>query len=83
MKIKTIKDIKKYVNKKNKSFLKKISAEEALDMIDDLIEKKIRELGKDKLRYEEIKVKVNKDHARIPVLSNGYKIAILRKLRGY
>ena len=65
MKIKTIKDIKKFVEKKNCSLIKKISAEGVLDMIDDLIEKKIRELENDKIRYEKVKLEVKKDYIKI------------------
>ena len=83
MKIKTVKDIKKFVEKKNKSLIKKISAEGVLDMLDNLIEKKIRELQNDKIRYEKVKVKVNKDYVKIPVMKNGYQIAILKEIRGY
>jgi len=83
MKIKTIKDIKKFVEKKNRSLIKKVSAEGVLDMIDDLIEKKIRELEREKIRYEKVKVMVNKNYVKIPVMANGYQIAILKKIRGY
>ena len=83
MKIKTIKDIKKFVEKKNRSLIKKVSAEGVLDMIDELIEKKIRELENDKISYEKVKVMVNKNYVKIPVMANGYQIAILKKIRGY
>ena len=83
MKIKTIKDIKKFVEKKNRSLIKKVSAEAVLDMIDELIEKKIRELEREKIRYEKVKVMVNKNYVKIPVMANGYQIAILKKIRGY
>jgi len=84
MKIKTIKDIRKFVEKKNKSATK-ISAEEVLDMLDDLIEKKITELGRSKIRYEKVKVKVlkKKDYIKMPVMTNGYQIAALKEIRGY
>lgn len=85
MKIKTIKDIKKFVEKKNKSLIKKVSAEEVLDMLDDLIEKKIAELGRDKVRYEKVKVKIvkKKNYIEMPVMINGYQIAALKELLGY
>ena len=83
MKIKTIRDIKKFVEKKNRSLIKKVSAEAVLDMIDELIEKKIRELEREKIRYEKVKVMVNKNYVKIPVMANGYQIAILKKIRGY
>ena len=84
MKIKTIKDINKFVERKNRSLIKKISAEGVLDILDNLIEKKIKELQNDKIRYEKIKVEVKKkDHVKIPVMKNGYQIAILKELRGY
>lgn len=83
MKIKTIKDIKKFVEKKNKSLIKKVSAEAVLDMLDELIEKKITELGRDKIRYEKVKVQVKKDYIKVPVMTNGYQIAVLKELRGY
>jgi len=84
MKIKTIKDIKKFVEKKNRSLIKKISAEGVLDIIDDLIEKKIGELENGKVRYEKVKVSVKKkDYIKIPVMANGYQIAVLKEIRGY
>jgi hypothetical protein len=84
MKIKTIKDIKKFVESKNKSTTK-IGAEEVLDMLDDLIEKKIAELGRDKIRYEKVKVKIvkKKNCIEMPVMINGYQIAALKELLGY
>jgi transcription antitermination factor NusA-like protein len=84
MKIKTIKDIKKFVERKNKSFIKKVSAEGVLDILDELVEMKLRELERNKLRFEKVKIEVkNKDYVRIPVIKNGYQIAVLKELRGY
>ena len=84
MKIRTIKDIKKFVEKKNKSFIKKVSAETVLDILEDTIENKIKELERGNIRFEKVKVKVkNKDYVKIPVMKNGYQIAVLKELRGY
>ena len=40
MNIKNIVDVKKFVEKQNKSIIKKVSAESVLDMLDEVIEKK-------------------------------------------
>ncbi len=84
MNIKTIIDVKKFVEKQNKSIIKKVSAESVLDILDELIEKKIRELERGDIFSEEVKIAAkNKKHVKIPVMKNGYQIAVLKELRGY
>ena len=84
MNIKNIVDVKKFVEKQNKSIIKKVSAESVLDMLDEVIEKKIRELERGNIVSEEVKIAAkNQKHVKIPVMKNGYQIAVLRELRGY
>jgi hypothetical protein len=84
MNIKNLLDVKKFVEKQNKSIIKKVSAESVLDILDDVIEKKIRELERGNILSEEVKIAAkNQRHIKIPVMKNGYQIAVLRELRGY
>ena len=84
MGIRNIVDIKKFVEKQNRSIIKKVSAESVLDILDELIEKKIRELERGNIVSEEVKLATkNQRHVKIPVMKNGYQIAVLRELRGY